>query len=481
MATRFSNPAPQFLDANGDVYASGKLVFYDNGTTTPKNVYSDVAGTISLGNELTLDASGRVQSFFGSGTYRVRLLDSAGVQIWERDDIIFDEDSDNQFSAWNSQTPYGLNEIRQGSDGNYYISLSDPNLNNNPVTDLVNWSKINLLESYNPNKTYSVGDLVIASDGYIYRSKVNSNINNDPTISTNEWGTATSTSVTSAYPKGYLFGLNMTKDAGDTLHDVNFAVGATRDSTDTANINITSAIIKRIDANWSAGSGQGGFPSALSLTADTTYYTFVLLKDDDTAVDAGFDDNINATNLLADATDFDRFRLLGTLRTNSSSDIDVLNVYRTGTVVQVVNYETGAVATGATTIPKDDTIPQNNEGNEYMTLSIRPSSSSNILIVDVMIAAVNSTSTSDTITAALFQDSGANAIATALGGRYFGNGFDTQIYLSHYMTAGTTSTTTFKVRVGADNSGTTTFNGEAGARLYGGTLASGIKITEIQV
>ena len=39
-----------------------------------------------------------------------------------------------------------------------------------------------------------------------------------------------------------------------------------------------------------------------------------------------------------------------------------------GSVVQTVSYQTGAVATGTTIIPIDDTIPQISEGNEYMTL-----------------------------------------------------------------------------------------------------------------
>jgi hypothetical protein len=50
--------------------------------------------------------------------------------------------------------------------------------------------------------------------------------------------------------------------------------------------------------------------------------------------------------------------------------------------------------------------------------------------------------------------------------------------MTHYMTAGTTSATTFKVRGGV-NAGTLTFNGEVGARLFGGVCASSITVTEI--
>ena len=49
----------------------------------------------------------------------------------------------------------------------------------------------------------------------------------------------------------------------------------------------------------------------------------------------------------------------------------------------------------------------------------------------------------------------------------------------HYMAAGTTSATTFKVRIGADLSGTTTFNGRSGGRQAGGVVSSSITIWEI--
>ena len=43
-------------------------------------------------------------------------------------------------------------------------------------------------------------------------------------------------------------------------------------------------------------------------------------------------------------------------------------------LLQTVSYQTGAVATGTTIIPFDDTIPQITEGNEFMTLAITPRS-----------------------------------------------------------------------------------------------------------
>ncbi len=53
-------------------------------------------------------------------------------------------------------------------------------------------------------------------------------------------------------------------------------------------------------------------------------------------------------------------------------------------IAQIVNFETGAVATGTTQIPFDDTIPQNTEGDQYMQLQISPVNSSSTLLIDVV-------------------------------------------------------------------------------------------------
>jgi hypothetical protein len=149
-----------------------------------------------------------------------------------------------------------------------------------------------------------------------------------------------------------------------------------------------------------------------------------------------------------------------------------------GKIAQVVNTQTGAVATGTTTVPADDSIPQNTEGDEYMTLAITPTNSSSTLVIEVTLVAASSAATSTLLTAALFQDSTANALAAA-GQTTGGAGTVQNIKFAHKMTAGTTSATTFKVRAGASAAGTTTFNGSAGSRVYGGVMASSITITEI--
>jgi hypothetical protein len=146
-----------------------------------------------------------------------------------------------------------------------------------------------------------------------------------------------------------------------------------------------------------------------------------------------------------------------------------------GKVVQVVHVEQGASSTGTTVIPHDNTIPQKTEGDEYMTLAITPTNASNKLLIEVKIANVtNSNGGAIGMATALFQDTTAGALSSIISISKTA-GHAVALGLVHYMTAGTTSETTMKVRIGGSGAGTTTFNGAYG----GGTLASNITIWEI--
>jgi hypothetical protein len=145
-----------------------------------------------------------------------------------------------------------------------------------------------------------------------------------------------------------------------------------------------------------------------------------------------------------------------------------------GDIVQSIFNPTGAVATGTTVIPFDDTVPQNTEGDQYMSQAVTPKSAANMLRVRVMV--IGSTTVSDAFTATLFQDSGANALAASTS---FAATAMAQAYLAYEARAATTAATTFKVRAGGNNAGTLTFNGFSGGRIYGGAMASFIAIDEI--
>ena len=150
-----------------------------------------------------------------------------------------------------------------------------------------------------------------------------------------------------------------------------------------------------------------------------------------------------------------------------------------GQVIQVVNTQSGAVATGTTATPDDDTIPQITEGTEFMTRTITPGSASNKLKITVVVYA-NCTGGTVVGIVALHQDAVANALA-AMRRDFAGSNAGQPITFVHYMAAGTTSEITFRVRIGDPAGGTVTFNGNAAARSLGGVMASSITVEEIKV
>jgi len=154
----------------------------------------------------------------------------------------------------------------------------------------------------------------------------------------------------------------------------------------------------------------------------------------------------------------------------------------TGIAQQVVS-EDATIDTGTTVMPKDDTIPQNTEGHEFLTRSITPTRAANILVIEVQAWLGNSVDA--VIGGAIFQDSTANALAAGSTFPHVSYSTPSLLYIRHRMTAGTTSSTTFKFRAGQDVAHSLVmngyWNGSAGVRRYGGVLTSRMTVTEYRV
>lgn len=88
MSFRILNQAPQYLLADGSVNAGGKLYFYENDLTTPKNTWSDEAMTTLNSNPVIMDASGRtLTDVWGLGEYGVKMTNAADVVQWTRNQV----------------------------------------------------------------------------------------------------------------------------------------------------------------------------------------------------------------------------------------------------------------------------------------------------------------------------------------------------------------------------------------------------------
>lgn len=83
MATTLPPGKTQFLDASGVPLAGGSVYHYVPGTSTLKDTYQDIAGTILNTNPVTLDAAGEAV-IMGIGSYRQVVFDSLGNQMWDQ-------------------------------------------------------------------------------------------------------------------------------------------------------------------------------------------------------------------------------------------------------------------------------------------------------------------------------------------------------------------------------------------------------------
>ncbi len=253
------------------------------------------------------------------------------------------------------------------------------------------------------------------------------------------------------------------------------------------NLNTAAAVGQFVKTHTVAGQGtphaspqvEGDFAVALSASATPACNLFGSPNGPLAGVTAG---SITTSGLTMNTA-----RLLGrttassgaveeiTVGTGLSLSAGALTASGSSVVVQVKNVQTGTMATGSTTVPIDNTIPQNTEGNEFMTLAITPTNSSNKLKIEVVCQ--TTPNFGDWVITALFQDSTANALAAFINYQGANGGAGNNVF-THYMTAGTTSATTFKVRAGG-SAQAVTFNGGSGNPFMGGVMASSITITEI--
>lgn len=148
-------------------------------------------------------------------------------------------------------------------------------------------------------------------------------------------------------------------------------------------------------------------------------------------------------------------------------------------LAQTVIFTTGAAALGTTAIPADNTIPQSNEGDQFMSLAITPVSATSTLVIDVVLYGNETSNTSNYGAVSLFRDAGTDALKTGCICLQFTGGGGAPLGIIHQeQVSGSTATTTFKVRAGSETTSGFQFNGGYIGQLYGGTLSSFITIKE---
>lgn len=147
-----------------------------------------------------------------------------------------------------------------------------------------------------------------------------------------------------------------------------------------------------------------------------------------------------------------------------------------GKVAQVVTTEDSTVKTSTVSFPLDTSIPQNTDGDAYSELdtTITPTNAGSSLLVLVSLS-FSGTATSSPH-AAVFRDSGSDALRTKMVTH--AAGWHSNLDFSFSLPAGSTAATTFKIRYGRQ-SGTLYVNSGTATAFFGGTLFSSLTIMEI--
>ncbi len=516
----FEGGKVQILDSSGNVLDGGKMAFYEVGTTTDKDTFTTSSLSTANPNPVILDASGRATVWM-SGNYDVIINDKNDVLVYSFDNTNFtssassnlfnlvingsfetNDDGDNFPDSWitteysggtasldtsdQQHAKQSLKFVSTGSGGGYITSSSFIEVSE--LTDLG-------LHFYLKSSDAGVRNLVQIL--WYDKSKVpisTSILYDDSTTNPTSW-TLKSSSVTvpstARFAKLEMYGCHSSDPtSGSTwFDDVILSVSpllytenvftATNYLTVGSDVVTAATVTLATDGNISHWTGTTTVADITHITGDGPFYgiadaifTFThaagVLElpgkaDITTAVDDRF-------TLVQDGTTWVMTEFTKSDGSSISSN--------TGDIVQSVITTYGTVATGTTTIPWDNTIPQSSEGVVFMTRTITPTSETNKLIIDMQLELANSAIVVQII--ALFQDSIGDCLAAH---SMYSNTADTPLTLNlHFeMVAGTTSEITFKAKSGGHLSGTTTFNGQSGTVKFGGKAGSYLKVVEEKV
>ena len=182
----------QFGDDNLQPLSSGTLKFTLNGvTSTDQNTFSDVLLSKANPNPVTLDGEGRLPfDVWGSGVYSVILKDKNGVLIRRLDDVSSGAGVGSGFGVWSDAVVYNIPAFVVGSNGLYYRTLSDGNLNNDPIlnpgTNLF-WEEFKLRGVWNSGITYAINDVVQTTAGNLWKASTATAANNPETDDGTNW------------------------------------------------------------------------------------------------------------------------------------------------------------------------------------------------------------------------------------------------------------------------------------------------------
>ncbi len=435
--SRYTNTVPAIHDKNGLPIVGAKKFFFKPGTTIPKEIYKDPDFIIPQTNPVLSDSVGRFPDIFLDGVYKELQQDNSGtdtgfdgITLWTKDPV-GDAPISGEFQPWNPLVKYVITSIVVGSDDNYYKSKTDPNLNNDPVSNPLSWTQLQFGEVWNSTTSYIIGNTVYGDDGFSYIAKLD-NVGKEPSISS-EW-------------------------SPNTRH-AQFAIAAGTSDAITAAFSPALTGLKdgqevRVRALLSNTTATPTF-SPNGLPAKT------ITKEGNNTLDVndirGLDHNL-------------------ILSYNANNDVWELLNTNDGGLIGSTSAETSVFTQASEVISYNDTLPAITDGREILTVNYTPKRSSSKIEITVNCHVAGNTGL--VVIAALF-DGSANAIGA--GATDVITAITSPISFSHLGSYPSGVPITFTVRVGISAAASVfTVNGASGGRRLGGSLSSTLIIKEVK-
>lgn len=295
------SPYQQFYYPASDNVLAGGNIYFQTATGELARIYSDPDLKTPQVNPYTLDAGGTIRGDVRfPSTVNLVVKSPSGATLYTIENVSCFND-DVYFTIYSSIEIYAQGQIVTASDGNYYQSLIDGNLNNNPLLNDVAWQVVSFIPTGSANvaRLPQIGSLIP-----YFQSMLIGDGTQWALIGLNE------------LMPNFLGGLS-TSNAADSDHDITIEQGRCNDSTNTISMGITQ-LTKRIDATWGAGDNAGGLASGASLSPNTWYHVFVVKTA--SAVDVMFDSSISCANGIAN-NGVTHYRRIASVNTNASSNI----------------------------------------------------------------------------------------------------------------------------------------------------------------
>lgn len=286
---------------------------------------------------------------------------------------------------------------------------------------------------------------------------------NSSNTATNAMGGFTANAAGSEYAN--MFGSNGTTSAGVSCGTDTVTIGPIL-STGNAVAVVIGGGTAASELRFLEPSGSGTNYGALVAPALAANQTYTLPDASGTMVVTGTAPTLTGTNFTGIP-----------LSTAVSGNLPAANAV-SGSQIGHATATTASLVTCSTVMPFDDTVPQNTEGDEVLTLSYTPKSASSTLQITVC-GNVGSSTNSSRVVFAVFKDSDASCITGSAGSVWnTSTTGSNMVGYSFTVASGSTSARTYKLRSGPQT-GSAYWNGTGGARAFGGAAATSITVKEI--